>query len=110
MEVGVLWGQWKAVCSAPHVGPWSIPGLGHERCSEITSAGCVLTSDFSFWAKVIKTGRIMSSSHRYLGRGWVNSDFFLYGAQAKTTDIWGWQGGSGLVPSNISTEGNILFT
>lgn len=43
-------------CSPCILGPWGIPGLGHGRCSEITSAGCVLTSDFSFWAKVIKTG------------------------------------------------------
>lgn len=32
----------------------------------------------------------MSSSHRYLGRGWVNRDFFfVYGIQAKSTDTGG---------------------
>lgn len=56
MEVGALWGQWETECSTACAGPWGIPRLGLGQCSEITSAGCVLTFDFSFWAKVTKTG------------------------------------------------------
>lgn len=55
-EVGAIRGWWKTGRSAPHTGHWGIPGLGRGRCSEITPAGYVLTSAFSFWAKVIKAG------------------------------------------------------
>jgi len=63
---------------------------GHRGRSWITS-GCVLTSAFSFWAKVIKTENtdVLFPQIFKMRLGEQRGFCFFYGIQAKSTDDWG---------------------